>query len=182
MKALFRMLFSPAPETYPAHRLYVALSDAARNPFFYHPAPEGAEVPDTLDGRYDMLIAHLFLALRRLKQIGGTEAFQQALIECFFSDLDRALREMGVGDLGVGRRIRAMADGFHGRITRYEAAHIDAAAWRAALADNVYRGDATRADAGIDTLAQALAQFEVQLDGCDEATLKSGGFCVESTR
>lgn len=174
MKALLRMLFSPAPETYPAHRLYVALSEAARNPFFYRPAPEGAQVADTLDGRYDLLILHLFLALHRLKQLGDTAPFQRALIECFFSDLDRSLREMGVGDLGVGRRIRAMADGFHGRLTRYEAAYGDDAAWRAALLDNVYRGDAARSGEGMAALINAANACDAGLAACTAADLEAG--------
>lgn len=166
---LWRLLFSPAPETYPAHRLYVALSEAARNPFFY----ETAQVPDSIDGRFDMHVVHVFMALERLKREAESEELRRALLECFFSSLDRSLREMGVGDLGVGKRIRKMADACHGRITRYTADWADTQRRRQALIDNVYRGDAARAEAGIDALMAELSRFEAVL-----AALPMGALCA----
>ncbi|MBA4274212.1 MAG: ubiquinol-cytochrome C chaperone [Alphaproteobacteria bacterium] len=156
---LWRLLFSPAPETYPAHAFYLALSQEARNPFFY----SDAHVPDTIDGRFDLTVVHLFLGLERLKREPNTEAFQRALLECFFSSLDRSLRELGVGDLGVGKRIRKMADACHGRLTRYRADWADASTRRAALVANVYRGDEARAALGIDALLARLAAYEAAL-------------------
>ncbi len=156
---LWRLLFSPAPETYSAHALYVALSDHARNPFFY----TDAQVADTIDGRFDMHVLLVFLTLERLKRDSGTESMQRALLECFFSSLDRSLRELGVGDLGVGKRIRKMGDACHGRLTRYQRDWADSASRRAAVLDNVYRGDTTRADAGMDALLSHLQQFETAL-------------------
>lgn len=139
--------------------MYVALSQEARNPFFY----EQAHVPDTLDGRFDMLVVHVFLALERLRQEPGSDAFQRALLECFFSSLDRSLREMGVADLGVGKRIRKMADACNGRLTRYRADWGDITTRRTALHDNIYRGDSERSAAGMDRLLQALDAFAHRL-------------------
>lgn len=139
--------------------MYVALSRAARNPFFH----VQAHVPDTLDGRFDLLVVHLFLGLDRLRATPGSEALQQALLECFFSSLDRSLREMGVADLGVGRRIRTMADACHGRLTRYRTDWADSASRRQALLDNVYRGDDARAAEGMEALLAALDAFAAQL-------------------
>ncbi len=156
---LWRLLFTPAPETYPAHAFYVALSHEARNPFFFNEA----QVADTIDGRFDILVVHLFLGLERAKREPHSEAFQRALLECFFSSLDRSLREMGVADLGVGKRIRKMADACNGRLTRYAADWANPTSRKAALAANVYRGDEARAAAGMDALVAALGAFESRL-------------------
>lgn len=175
MKALYetrlwRLLFTPAPETYPAHAMYVALSQEARNPFFY----STAQVPDTIDGRFDMLVVHLFLAIERLRAEPESDAFQRALLECFFSSLDRSLREMGVADLGVGKRIRKMADACNGRLTRYRAGWPGSATRRSALLDNVYRGDEARASQGMDALLSALDAFAARLAAQPVVGLKEG--------
>ena len=170
MTSLFRLLFSPAPEKYEAHTLSIALTDVARNPFFY----EHCAVPDTLDGRFDMLLVVHFLALERLRTESGTEAFQQALMECFFSTLDRSLREMGVGDMGVGKRIRNMADACKGRLARYRSDWADADARKAALTYNLYRGNLDAATRGLPHLLPALDALVAQLRQTDMAGLRRG--------
>jgi cytochrome b pre-mRNA-processing protein 3 len=101
-----------------AERLYGAIVAQARQPGFY--ASYG--VPDTVDGRFEMISLHMFLLLHRLKAEGTAAAeLAQDLFDTMFDDMDRNLREMGAGDLGVGRRIRAMGEGLYGRIAAYEA-------------------------------------------------------------
>jgi cytochrome b pre-mRNA-processing protein 3 len=101
-----------------ALRLYETIIAQAREPVFF----SRCRVPDTLDGRFELLALHGFLVLNRLKaQRSGTAELAQALFDVMFSDLDRALREMGVGDLGVGRQVKTMAKAFYGRIGAYEA-------------------------------------------------------------
>src|SRR5487761_983326 len=90
--------------------LYGAVVAAARNPAFY--AEWG--VPDTLDGRFELIALHAFLAIRRLKQSGDNTAFAQALFDTMFADLDRNLREMS-----VGRQVKTMAKAFYGRVVAY---------------------------------------------------------------
>ena len=115
---LSRLLRNSAGEA-PVERLYQAIVAQARTPAFY----AALGVPDTLDGRFDMIALHVFLVLRRLKAEGeGGRALAQALCDRFFADLDRSLREMGAGDLGVGRRVKAMAQAFYGRVAAYDAA------------------------------------------------------------
>ncbi|HLI13733.1 MAG TPA: ubiquinol-cytochrome C chaperone family protein [Alphaproteobacteria bacterium] len=98
--------------------LYEAAVEQARQPVFY--ARLG--VPDSLDGRFDMVALHVFLLLHRLKTEGPPGArLAQSLFDTMFQDMDQSLREMGVGDLGVGRRVKAMATGLYGRIAAYEA-------------------------------------------------------------
>ena len=104
-------LFSNKPS--PADNLYAAIVAAARQPYFY----TDLEVPDTVDGRFDMIVLHEFLVLDRLKK--DTPALCQEITDLFFDDMDRSLREMGVGDLSVGKKVRKMAEAFHGRLNAY---------------------------------------------------------------
>jgi len=107
----------PQRERLALHRAYHGVVRQARDPMFFRELG----VPDTLDGRFEVLAIHLFLLLNRLKgQSQDAAAFAQAVFNAFFADMDRSLREMGASDLGVGRRVRAMAEGFYGRIAAYE--------------------------------------------------------------
>ena len=127
---------STAPRA--AERLYLAAVDQARDPAFYM----HGDVPDTVDGRFDMIALHVYLLLRRLRQGGdpAAAATAQALFDAMFADMDRSLREMGVGDLGVGRRVKAMAKVFYGRVAAYDRGlETEDDALTAALARNVFR-------------------------------------------
>lgn len=105
----------PAREA--ARRLYGAAVAQARRPEFY----AGLGVPDSLDGRFELVALHLFLVLRRLKSHPDAGAVGQELVDLFVADMDASLREMGAGDLGVGRRVKAMVQALYGRIAAYEA-------------------------------------------------------------
>lgn len=136
MLSALKRLITPAPEKTQAHTLYAALVAQARSPYFYREC----RVPDSLDGRFEMVLLHLFLTLRRLKAEGGEEGlFQRALVEAFFDDMDRSLREMGVSDTGVGKRIKRMAAAFYGRMQAYEQSfQAGDAEFAEALSRNVY--------------------------------------------
>lgn len=100
-----------------AMELYSILVMQARRPHFYR----YWGVPDTPDGRYDMIMLHAFLVLHRLKyDHHNTKKISQALFDLMFQDMDKNLREMGVGDTGISRRIKQMAKAFYGRISAYE--------------------------------------------------------------
>ena len=129
--------------------LYAAAVQAARDPYFY----TELGVPDTLDGRFDMVGLHVFLLIHRLhgaSQAGA--ALAQAVFDAMFADMDMNLREIGAGDMSVGKRVRAMWEAFHGRANAYAAA-VDAGdrgALAAAIARNVWRGaDAQGHDAAL---------------------------------
>ena len=110
-------LFRRDPWSAAAYELYAEVVRQSRLPVFYL---EGG-VPDSLDGRFDLIALHAFLALRRLKHEGAAgQSLGQALFDILFADMDQSLREMGVGDLGVGRRVKAMASAFYGRIAAYD--------------------------------------------------------------
>jgi cytochrome b pre-mRNA-processing protein 3 len=122
--------------TVAAGELYAALVEQARQPAFF----TALGVPDSVDGRFEMIALHAFLVLHRLKAEPGQEAFGQALFDAMFADMDRSLREMGVSDLSVGRHVKTMAKGFYGRAAAYEAGLADpsGAALADALRRNVY--------------------------------------------
>jgi cytochrome b pre-mRNA-processing protein 3 len=123
------------PRRIAAEKLYGDLVAQARQPVFY--AEWG--VPDTVDGRFDMILLHIFAVMRRLSIEGQEEKdLSQALYDVMFVDLDRALREIGVGDMSVGRHIRRMMKAFNGRMIAYEDGLIDAEKMDAALRRNVY--------------------------------------------
>jgi cytochrome b pre-mRNA-processing protein 3 len=99
-------------------------------------------VPDDLDGRFEMVTLHAGLVMRHLRQLGASgEAIAQDLFDCVFEGVDDALREMSISDVGVAKRIKAMAEAFYGRNKAYDdalAGH-DCDQFAAALARNVYR-------------------------------------------
>jgi cytochrome b pre-mRNA-processing protein 3 len=100
-----------------AYAAYTSIVAHARAPDFF----TRLDVPDTLDGRYEMIALHMFLVLNRLKaEHDETAEYAQALFDAMFADLDRGLREMGATDMGVGKRVKEMAKGFYGRIAAYE--------------------------------------------------------------
>jgi cytochrome b pre-mRNA-processing protein 3 len=115
--------------------VYERIVERAREPHFY----TEWGVPDTLDGRFEVLALHAFLVLNRLKRDrASTAAFAQELFDAMFADLDRGLREMGASDLGVGRRVKAMASGFYGRIAAYDRGLTEEEALAPALRRNLY--------------------------------------------
>ncbi len=136
MKALLERLLRRDPAQAAAHRIYLSIVRQARRPEFY--AVGG--VPDSVDGRFEMIVLHLFLVLRRMKAAGDDQDLPQRLYDLMFADMDQALREMGVGDLSVPKHIKRMVQAFHGRVAAYETALGDTgpAALEDALARNLY--------------------------------------------
>ena len=155
------MIFNSLLRTRPQRTrpVYEAIVAAARRPIFYR----DMAVPDTVDGRFDILILHLYLALERLK--AADFEFRQELTDIFFKDMDRSLREMGAGDLSVGKKVRRMAEAFNGRVTAYEAAKgQQISVLKEALQRNVYRGepaDATALANWLEQTRKALAPQDV---------------------
>jgi cytochrome b pre-mRNA-processing protein 3 len=101
-----------------AAALYARTAELARAAELY----EACGIPDTLDGRFDALALHAAVVIDRLRREPDGEALAQAFFDAMFRHLDLTLREIGVQDLGVGRRIKIMAEGFHGRALAYRAA------------------------------------------------------------
>ncbi len=172
MRNLFSRLFSPDPLQQQAHLAYVRIVEQSRAPFLY----TDCAAPDTLDGRFDAIILHLWLVMHRLKDEASDDAlrFQQFLQETFFTDMDRSIRELGSTDTGVGKRIKNMAQAFFGRLAAYDAA-ADDAALRQALIRNLYRENAPN-DAALDTLMAYIRREQQRLANCSVDEIFSAKF------
>lgn len=123
-----------------ASAIYRRIVKQARTPGFY----EDFAVPDTIDGRFDLLVLHTFLVLRRLKEDAPqTDELAQAVLDAMFSNMDDSLRHMGVGDLTVGKRIKKMSSAFYGRVNVYDGPLVsgDVDALAEALGRNLFRGE-----------------------------------------
>ncbi len=122
-----------------ASNLYIATVDAARAPVFYR----DLDVADTIEGRYEMIVLHVVLLVRRLRA-GGPEydRLSQAVVDYMASDLDRSIRELGVGDLSVGKFMKTLGQGLYGRAKAYDEALdlSDAERLEDALLRNIYDG------------------------------------------
>ncbi len=118
-----------------AESLCTALMAAARAPQFYGPLG----VADTIDGRFDLVTLHAWLVLKRL-QAQGARDLAQDITDHLFIGFDAALRDLGVGDLGIGPRMKKFANAFYGRLQVYSSARSESEL-AGAILRNVYRGD-----------------------------------------
>ena len=118
-----------------AERLLAAVTQASRRPAFF-----GEDrVPDTLEGRFEIVTVHAALALMRLQNSPEYSALAQVFTDRLFSGFDAGLREAAVGDTSVPKRMHKLAGDFYGRLDAYKTALSDPEALEAALSRNVWR-------------------------------------------
>ena len=134
-------MFRRRPHERAGFELYGAAVAAAREPALF----AALGVPDTVEGRFDLISLHVALLIRRLRKDPDARgpALAQALFDAMFADMDLNLREMGVGDLSVGKKVRQAWEAFHGRALAYESAldSGEAGALAETIARNVWRGE-----------------------------------------
>lgn len=134
---MFSRLFRKNTNKQIARQLYDGLVRAARAPRFYG----AGGVEDSVDGRFDLIVLHAILLMRRLRDADQTgRDLSQAVFDIMFDDMDAALREMATGDLSVGKKIREMGEAFYGRAKAYETPLSDAdqPALQEAIARNMF--------------------------------------------
>jgi cytochrome b pre-mRNA-processing protein 3 len=151
--------------------VYEAIVAAARHSRLY----EEYEVPDTVDGRFEMIVLHAILTLRAISGAEGEgfARFRQDLVDELFRDMDRSLREMGTGDLSVGKKVRKMAEVFYGRLKAYgEALEGPEGMLEDALTRNLWPEAETAAGAG--PLARYLRSAELFLKNQDPRRILGG--------
>jgi cytochrome b pre-mRNA-processing protein 3 len=169
LMALIDRLFGRRDDPRAALRpLYAAVIDRARAPVWYH---EGA--PDTLDGRFDMVSAVLAQVMLRLEQVPGLEAQGALLAEIFVEDMDGQLREIGIGDMMVGKHVGRMMAALGGRLGAYRDAGGDAEALAEALERNVWRGEGAP-DGAAAALAARMLQWRAALADIPIAAISDG--------
>lgn len=149
---LFRKNSAPDP----VYAIYNAIVAQSRQPRFY----ADWQVPDTVTGRFDMISLHMALLFRRLRsETGRNKNFSQAVFDLFFRDMDRSLREMGVGDLGVPKRIQKMGNVFFGLLAALSEAmdRKDLVALEGVLSRNLF-------DEGQGPHVRAMAEYLMRQD------------------
>ncbi len=169
---MFGLFKSPNRHEEQARCLYASVVAQARQPDFYL---EGG-VPDTPDGRFDLILLHAFLVLHRLKDDHHETAdLGQAVFDLMFVDMDQSLREMGIGDVGVSMRIKGMAKAFYGRVAAYEAGlqADDDAEMQAALQRNLYR-KATPSPGQLASLAAYLVRESAAISALPIEGIRAG--------
>jgi len=152
-------------------RQYGLLTAAARQPTFY----QHMDVPDTVLGRFEMLTIVLILYFRRTaSSTRSGQEIAQEIIDAYFQDIDHSMRELGVGDLGVPKRVKKFAGMYYGRLAAYAAALDagDSQALMAALQRNIHPEEAAAADMA--ALAAYMMKAEEGLKAVSEETIASG--------
>jgi cytochrome b pre-mRNA-processing protein 3 len=148
--------------------IYGMIVTQAREPLFYR----DLGVPDTVNGRFDLVLLHLWLVLRRLKSAGSGTALSQALFDHFCTDMDDNLREMGVGDQTVPKRMRAFGEAFYGRTAAYDMALTESSeALAQSICKNILNGEKLDKARALAAYAEAAMAKLAQLD---DATLLGG--------
>jgi cytochrome b pre-mRNA-processing protein 3 len=157
---MLKLLRKPRGERALAERLLKAIVGRSRAAVFFNEL----HVPDTLDGRFDLSVLHAWMVLDRLGKLGNRSLAQQ-LTDALFTSFDEGLRELGAGDIGMGRRMKQIANAFYGRLRAYSDSQ-DEAALAEALLRNVYRGVPDRQSDAL-VLAHCAQTGVAHLEFCD---------------
>ena len=156
-----------------AERVYRDLVKQARTPSFYR----DLGVPDTPEGRFEMVGLHVALVVRRLRLAGGPgSALAQELIDLLFADVDEGLRHIGIGDLSVGKHVRRLAGNFYARLRALDEAldTVPGAPLAPMLRTNVYHNAAAPSPRQLAALAGYLIAAEAALRAHASARVLAG--------
>lgn len=169
-------MFGRDPVSEAAETAYGTIVRQAREPALY----QRYGVADTLDGRFDLLVLHAALVMIRLRGEGGdSDRFAQALFDTLFVDMDQSLREIGVSDVSIGKKVKQMGRAFYGRLEAYDSAlHALEGDRREqelaeALLRNLYRQEEQGDLPAVETAAYVIRQAE-HLAGLPSSEIVSG--------
>ena len=172
----FSNLFKKISHTPPERAVYAQIVAKARQPGLYL----NAGVPDTVTGRFDMITLHSFLLLEHVAGKGKIETeFAQALFDEVFLDMDYSLREMGVGDLSVGKKIRKMSEIFYGACNGYRAAFANRGEDRRKAIRQAFKRNITGNEVDnkkLDLLVDYALQAKAQVDAIPVENITAGQF------
>ena len=161
MFSAFRKFFASEPDPREARRpLWDAVVATARAPHWY---AEGS-VPDTLDGRFDVLAALVALVLLRLEADGDSGKGPSVLLtEVFIDDMEATLRQIGIGDYVVGKHLGKMVSALGGRLAAFRGVGLESEAFAAAVRRNVFHETPPSEEAAV-FVGDRLAEFRQSLD------------------
>jgi cytochrome b pre-mRNA-processing protein 3 len=155
-----------------AYPMYREAGEKARRESFF----TELEVVDDFDGRFDLLVLHVHLLIRRLRLLpeNGKKA-QQHLFDVFIGDLDQGLRMSGVGDIGIGHRVKKMTHAYYGRAVAYDEAldEADRGKMESGLRRNLYRERSVNAE-NVTIVAAYFEAQEERLKAMTDETVLSG--------
>ena len=166
--SFLKRLFGDGAERAALRPLYRAVVGAARDPRWYR---EGG-VPDTLDGRFDMVTALLAFVLLRLEQVGAHRE-SALLTEVFVDDMDSTLRQIGIGDFVVGKHVGGMMGALGGRLGAFRAALAGAEDLGEPVRRNIFR-EAPPDEAALALVTERLRDFNARLGEMGRETLLAG--------
>mgnify|MGYP001346317708 FL=1 len=155
-------------------KIYSSIIEQSRQQSFY----TNYGVPDTPEGRFDMIIIHAFLVLRRLRD-ETTNDLSQEIFDLMFADMEQNLREMGIGDTGIAKKIMAMAEAFYGRIKVYEIGLKDTPFLKKALNRNLFR-DSNAKEEQIRSMAKYIKQEANRIETIEINEILNGNLSFSS--
>lgn len=152
-----------------AKMLYLLAMEQSRTPVLY----TDYGVPDTMDGRFDCLLLHIYIIFHRIKGLDEYKRLSQDMFDYCFADMDQSLREAGIGDMGVPKRMKKMMLAFNGRMHVYDEAvrGSDDSALGQAILRNVYNGADDMAGQSKALAAYVLQQILALADQGDDAVM-----------
>jgi cytochrome b pre-mRNA-processing protein 3 len=149
--------------------IYGMIVAQAREPLFY----QALGVPDTVNGRFDMVVLHMWMVLRQMKRLEDA-GLAQALFDRFCSDMDHNLRELGTGDLAVPKRMQEFGEAFYGRSAAYDQAlSAGDEPLAQALCRNIFNGQHIE---GARRLANYVGQAAATLAAMDQTKLSGASW------
>ena len=167
--SIIQRIFGETKQRAPLQPLYRAIVARGREPAWYR----AGQVPDTLDGRFDMIAAILSLVLLRLETEGESGKGPSVLLtEIFIDDMDGTLRQLGVGDYVVGKHVGRMMSALGGRLAAFRAGR-EVGSLAEAVSRNIFH-EAPPSDAALAFVAGGLEHFAAGLDGAPAASVLAG--------
>ncbi len=169
---MFKALFGRNSAKTDPHLLYGRVVARARATDLY----ERLGVPDTLDGRFEMMAMHVYLVLRRLRlDANDHKGFSQALFDTFIDDISAGLREAGVGDQTVPKRLQKMSRVFYGRVKAWDAdfeAEDAASRLNQTFKKNLYPDD--NAEINLEGLVRYVIEEDARIAALSAADIIAG--------
>lgn len=167
--SILQRIFGDRQERAALAPLYAAIVERGRDPFWYR----DGQVPDTIDGRFDLVAAVTALVLLRLEAEGEAGRGPTILLtETFIDDMDATLRQIGIGDYVVGKHVGRMMGALGGRLAAFRAAREDEA-FAGAVRRNIFH-ESPPSEEAVGLVADRLRRFAEALEGASLESLIGG--------